>query len=501
VIVLCANSTSWNERRDRLIPGGQGDRYLRPILDALPAGSAVIARQPEPGAVNAYMNHRGRYRADRWQGEHASVLLSHGIASKTYRDAAACARFTHVVAPGPALAAEIHRSGVPRSMIRQVGYPKLDPIHRGEVACPWPGRDGRIRVLWAPTHGGGSEVHRRGNRRAPGAQATTWWHRDELLGLLDCDRFLVVEAPHPRHHPQRQATLAEYVGADVVLGDGGSTMYEAWCVALPVVFADWITARRNLTRAQGSTLEARVYREAVGWHATGPGEFAAAVEAAAAAGITDREHQFSLEALPAEHRGHGGKLHAELLQELADGPPRKLHAVRPRRPEETTVKFVSVKYPELSVPTIGVRFRTTETAIGVVGVADVATRGAIAHLQSPWMRRRGVRPAEPEDLAPPRPKRPAETPTEAGPPVEATEPTPPPAGSADGVPDGTAGDVLAWVGDNPQRARQALDAEQQRDKPRKGVVARLTPIASAADVAEVSIAPVSIRHATSSEEI
>jgi hypothetical protein len=500
VIVLCANSTSWDAATDRLIPGGQGDRYLRPILDALPAGSAVIARQPEPGAVNAYMNHRSRYRSDRWQGEHASVLLSHGIASKTYRDAAACARVTHVVAPGPALAAEIHRSGAPRSMIREVGYPKLDPIHQGQITSPWPVRDGRVRVLWAPTHGGGSEVHRRGNRRAPGAQATTWWARDELLGLLHPDRFLVMEAPHPRHSPGSQATLGQYVGADVVIGDGGSTMYEAWCCGLPVVFADWITAGRNLTRAQGGTLEARVYRQQIGWHATDPDGFAAAVSAAAAAGITEREHQFSLEVLPAEFRGHGGKLHAELLQELADGPPQALHAVRPRRPEETTVKFVSMKYPDLSVPAIGVRFRAVDTAIGRVGVADVTTRGAIAHLQSPWMRRRGVRPAEPGDLAPPAHETPAEAPTETGPAaVEATEPIPPPAGSADGVPGGSAGDVLAWVGDDPARARQALDAEQQRDKPRKGVVARLTPIASAA--AEVPIAPVSIRHATSSEEL
>lgn len=51
----------------------------------------------------------------------------------------------------------------------------------------------------------------------------------------------------------------------------------------------------------------------------------------------------------------------------------------------------------------------------------------------------------------------------------------PPAGSppAD-VPDGTAKDVLDWVGDDPDRARQALDAEQGREKPRSTLVATLT---------------------------
>ena len=88
-VVLCANDTSWDHEHDRLIPGGQGDRYLSPILAHLP--EAVVSRQPQPGAVNFYMNHRNRYRPECWRGEHASVQGSHGIADKGYRDAAACA--------------------------------------------------------------------------------------------------------------------------------------------------------------------------------------------------------------------------------------------------------------------------------------------------------------------------------------------------------------------------------------------------------------------------
>jgi hypothetical protein len=472
-ITLAANATSWDERRNRLIPGGQGDRYLSPILAHLP-DTAVISRQPRPASVNFYMNHRDRYQRGCWRGEHASVQGSHGLASKGYRDAAICVDFTHVAAPGPALAEEIARSGVPRSKIRILGYAKLDPIHNGEVASPWPERDGRIRVLWAPTHGGGSEAHRAGNPDAPGAAATTWWHRDALLSLLDSDRFLVMEAPHPRHSPRRQATLGQYVAADVVIADGGSTMYEAWCVGLPVVFADWLTAARNLTRADGRLLEHRVYAQQIGWHALAAGELADAVGDAARLGISPAEVAFAEEVIPTEYRGSGGKRHAEFLLELADGPPRRL-LVRPVT-SEVPVKFVSAKYPTLDLsnkPGLhGVRF--------VDGFCEVSRPNAISILQSPWWQRRGVRIATDEDLRVLPPGR-AATAEPAVAEVPATVPDLPQDSQLDGdVPQGNAEEVLAWVGDDPDRARQALDAEQARDKPRTGVAAKLTKLAGAA---------------------
>lgn len=36
--------------------------------------------------------------------------------------------------------------------------------------------------------------------------------------------------------------------------------------------------------------------------------------------------------------------------------------------------------------------------------------------------------------------------------------------------DGSVSEVLDWVGDDPDRALEALERELQRDKPRKGVV-------------------------------
>ena len=318
MILLCANDTSWDRETDSLIPGGQGDRYLSPILRHLPEDAAIV-RQPRAGATCALTNHWGSYFRGADRVVKASVQLSHGIADKGYRSAWRAMHYDFTVYPGPALADRAIADGLPVSRVRILGYPKLDPIFNGEVESPWPDRDGRIRVLWAPTHGGGSERNRHGNRAAPGARATTWWHRDKLLSLLDPDRFLVMEAPHPRHSPGSQATLAQYVGADVVLADGGSTIYESWALGLPVVFADWLTRERNLTRAGGRLLEHDVYENRVGWHVDRPEDYAATVERAAREGITEAEKRFAEWVLPSDLRGHGGRLHAEFLLEVDSG--------------------------------------------------------------------------------------------------------------------------------------------------------------------------------------
>lgn len=46
----------------------------------------------------------------------------------------------------------------------------------------------------------------------------------------------------------------------------------------------------------------------------------------------------------------------------------------------------------------------------------------------------------------------------------------------DGVPDGSARQILDWVGEDPQRAAAAVTAEQGRDKPRAGLLAALAKL-------------------------
>ncbi|WP_017602346.1 glycosyltransferase family protein, partial [Nocardiopsis lucentensis] len=216
----------------------------------------------------------------------------------------------------------------PARKLHILGYPKLDPIFNGEVAAPE--RDERIRVVYAPTHGGGSERWPEGNPDAPGAGATSWWRRDEVIGLLDEDVFDVVVAPHPRHASGKQATFEQYVGADVVIADGGSTIYEAWCLGIPVVMPAWMTRVRNESRDGGRTLEARVYRQRLGYQADAPGDLVEMVGRAAGEGIGAREREFADTVIPSELRGQGGRMWAEFLAGLEVGEVPQVGCVDPR---------------------------------------------------------------------------------------------------------------------------------------------------------------------------
>lgn len=147
------------------------------------------------------------------------------------------------------------------------------------------------------------------------------------------------------------------------------------------------------------------------------------------------------------------------------GPP------RPRRPRlGVAVKFISTKYPSLQVPAARVRFRD--------GVAVTRDPDSIAVLLLPQVRAMGVEPAEPAPAGPDA----ANGQGTADPPpasVDGDQDQDPVADEpADGeVPQGNAEEVLAWVGDDPDRARLALDAEQARDKPRTTLAAKLTKLA------------------------
>jgi hypothetical protein len=84
--------------------------------------------------------------------------------------------------------------------------------------------------------------------------------------------------------------------------------------------------------------------------------------------------------------------------------------------------------------------------------ADNAPEGSVKILE-----------ADPEPEPVPEPESPAE-------PAQQSEDDGPPV-------DGTIDALMAWVGDDKDRAVQALEAEQAKDKPRSTVVKRLTALA------------------------
>lgn len=325
MIRFCYNPTSWDFDADALVPGGMADCLVQPILPHLEVASE-IGYLPKERHTNVYYAHRAKYTAKDANGRrHAvprpfgerAVFVSHGVADKMWRQGHRLTKghFDYVFVSGPAWTERMQVTGFSGEIV-EVGYAKLDPLFSGEVA-PLRPHDGRIRVVWAPTHGGGGEPYRNATESpgTPGSRCSTWWDRAEILQLLPKSEFDVIEAPHPRHRPDGKSTLAEYVDADVVIADGGSTIYEAWALDLPVVFPDWLVGMANVSRYVGS-MESQVYREQIGCHVGDPTRFAEAVAGAAERGITPAEQAYIEPIIPRRHRGVSGRMHAEALCDI-----------------------------------------------------------------------------------------------------------------------------------------------------------------------------------------
>ena len=307
------NRSSWDAETSTVLPGSMCDLINGPVIAELAKRGieCSVGREPIDGALNMYSSARSAFDYPRPVDE-VSVLMSHGIADKGIRTKL-CREFDYTIAPSPMHQRPlVNRIGADRAPI--LGYPKLDPLLRGEVE-PLP-RDDRIRVLYAPTQGGGGERKHFDDQADPGIPAsrrTSWWRRDEIIERLDPETFDVVECPHPRYTPGHKATFAQYVNADVVIADGGSTLWEAMILGIPIVLPSWLTSFAHMSR---DSSESMIYRERIGYHARRRGALVETVLAAASQGQSDAEARLASHALPMKLRGTSAQAHAQWVASL-----------------------------------------------------------------------------------------------------------------------------------------------------------------------------------------
>jgi hypothetical protein len=178
-------------------------------------------------------------------------------------------------------------------------------------------------------------------------------------------------------------------------------------------------------------------------------------------------------------RGHSGRVahrfigaDASALDIDYSGQVLRLPNANDYRPGGQTNMLFYCDIPNYSIPTIGARF--------VNHYFEATLSGQIAYLQRPFMARRGVRLATEEETAAwygteVKEPAPTEVPAET---VEVAEPAPvvAPAETVpveESVPDGTADEIMAWVGTDTERALAAIEAEEAREKPRKTLLSKL----------------------------
>lgn len=235
------------------------------------------------------------------------VFFSHGIGDKNYWIGNNIKDYRYAFAWGPAWEKRMRDTGY-KGEIFVCGYTKLDPLINGEIK---PKKHDRPYIVWAPTHGYSSK-HR---------------GRSSFPQCIDYIKQISKEyetklSLHPTSKMNNRQihtpTLIELLEADVVIGDAGSTLYEAWILGKPVIFPDWLCAKDTIEHFKKDTdnFEYQIYTKKIGYHAKDINHLNKLLEIALADGMKEDEKEFIEGIYPNDLRGRAGKTAAKYLKQL-----------------------------------------------------------------------------------------------------------------------------------------------------------------------------------------
>lgn len=291
------------------------------ILAHLPADEvSESVEERVDGAIN-FAVHIRKGRGDKQVPMPADVLMSHGLADKSYfffrhwdTNRPLLNFFQHVFVPG-----EWHRRRLLEAtkswdlrkrihlgpdQIHVVGWPRLDPLVQAGAAVRAP-RGDRLRVLWAPSH---NTTKVGPEQRALSSYPAFEEHLPRLEEFCDVRVSL-----HPTNRTDKAPTGDALEWADVVISDFGTLLYEAWALSKCVVMPDFVIPKEIATR-RSQTAEAYVYRKRIGNHADSMDELVEMVLANEAPGPDVKA--FMDDYLAPQYFGSSGKRAAEVLASL-----------------------------------------------------------------------------------------------------------------------------------------------------------------------------------------
>lgn len=254
-------------------------------------------------------------------GQDAEVLMSHGVADKSYhwRSDRSGNRLnngrhrTDLLVPGKFLADRIAgapRLDIDRDHVHVVGWPRLDllleqqrSLRQRAARLLRPRR--RTTILWAPTH----DFVTRGEEKITLSSYPAFEPYVEQLQK----RYDVTVSLHPRNREEKQPTDQALLDADVVISDFGTMVYEAWALGKQVIFPYWLIGDR-IAHYHPRSSEGRIFRERIGLHADSFEELVAFIEAKTP--VDDRTRAYLDSYLDPQYLGTSGRRIAELLQQL-----------------------------------------------------------------------------------------------------------------------------------------------------------------------------------------
>jgi len=227
-----------------------------------------------------------------------NVFMTHGIADKNWRGAISTNKFDYVFVTGTAWIDKLVNEGMSKNKILLGGYTRLDDLFNMQKDYKKEFDNGKKTILFAPTHTNG---------------VTSYGKLDKIIENLKKD-YNVLVSSHPFNN-KKKFTTTEFLEADVIVGDFGSSMYEGWALGKPSVLPSWLVKGVILDKFTNS-FEGKIYREEIGYHAQSEKDFYTKIKSACENGITEKESQFVEGILNTYLRGMSGKFSADCLVEI-----------------------------------------------------------------------------------------------------------------------------------------------------------------------------------------
>jgi hypothetical protein len=235
------------------------------------------------------------------------IFYSHGIADKNYWIGKRIRDYKYAFVPGPAWEKRMRNTGF-EGEIFQVGYTKLDPLLNGKYEKT---KRKKPYIVWAPTHGYNNK--NRGRSSYPQCM--------QLINEIpkNYETKLALHPTSKLHNSIKHVpTLIELLDADVVIADGGSTIYEAWILGKPVILPFWLCAKSVLNEFEHDkeNFEYQIYSKRIGYHAKDMKHLMQLIEKALQDGMKDEEKAFIEQIYPSKIRGKAGELAAKALLDI-----------------------------------------------------------------------------------------------------------------------------------------------------------------------------------------
>jgi hypothetical protein len=283
---------------------GAVESQLLDLIEAQLPGPPPVRGDYVPGDLNFCLFIRPQ----------SDVVMSHGVADKNYfwspdgQGQRLANQREALLVPGDWLKRRLVKSKaitLPPDRIHVVGWPRLDLLIP-QVPVARRRRDGKPRVLWAPTH----------NKRKRGDTARSTSSFPEFENYLrTLSRFAWIDVSvHPRNRADRRPTGASMPRSDVVVADFGTTVYEAWALGKPVIFPRWLLADR-ITEYMKSSAESYIFRHRIGYHPDSFDELVDILQAGPV--ITEDVRAFMDDYLAPQYFGTSSARVAQVLQDLA----------------------------------------------------------------------------------------------------------------------------------------------------------------------------------------